>query len=420
MQKPTILIIAGGKNSRFFPLNTKTHKGFLPLVGKPIITLALESLKQHNFNKIVVVVSQKDYGDNGFSKYLKENDSGLDIQTVLQKEAKGMGNALLLAIEHLDDSFILASPYYFNMGKKAQMLWTKKQESGANCVFSGTHTETPELYGILDLDPNNQEKVLGIVEKPKNGEEPSSFKADSVYLFDNKFIEELTNTPEEEYSLETAITTYAKKANIAWIKNTELIKSIKYPWHLFRSFEQIILRSKTSISNQAEVSKTAIIDDSNGPVIIEDGARVGEFVKISGPCYIGKNCLVGDYSFIRGSSLEAGAIVGANTEVVRCIFFENSSIHYGYIGDSILGTGSQIGAGLITANKRFDRKNVGVKIKNKVVDSNRRALGIITGDNAQIGIRVNTMPGIMIGENSVVYPGLTLSRNVDANETIKK
>jgi len=53
MQKPTILIVAGGKNSRFFPLNTETHKGFLPLLGKPMIVRALKSLKKNNFNKYI-------------------------------------------------------------------------------------------------------------------------------------------------------------------------------------------------------------------------------------------------------------------------------------------------------------------------------------------------------------------------------
>ncbi|MCB9813710.1 MAG: hypothetical protein H6772_04880 [Pseudomonadales bacterium] len=420
MQKPTILIIAGGENSRFYPLNTQTHKGFSTLVGKPIVAHALENLKKNNYQKVVIVVSQKDYGDQGFSKYLKENDFGLDIKVVLQNEPKGMGDAILVAKDFLDEFFIVSSPYYFNLGDRAEILWNKKNQSGANCVFSGTQTENTELYGILNLDPTNPAKVLGIIEKPQKGTEPSKYKIDSVYLFDKKFIQELNNTPDDEYSLENAITSYSKNNNITWIKSNEQIKSIKFPWHLFNSFNQIITNEKTNISNDATISKTTIIDDSRGPVIIASGAKVGDFSKISGPCYIGKNCLVGDYSFVRGSSIEKNVIIGAKSEVVRCIFFENSSIHYGYIADSIIGFQTKIGAGLITANKRLDRKNIKVLVKNKFMETGINNLGIITGNYVKIGIGVKTMPGILIGENTIIYPGLTIINNIDDNEIIKE
>lgn len=420
MSKPTVIILAGGKNSRFFPLNTSTHKGFLSLAGGPIVAKALKNLKLHGFNKVVVVVSPKDYDGQGFSKFLEENDLDLDIKLVLQKEAKGMGDALLKTKEYLSDRFIVASPYYFNMGSKAEKLWLQQQKTGANCVCSGTETENIGLFGAMKFDPQNPEKVVEIVEKPKKGEEPSSFKIDSFYLFDNNFIDELANTPDGEYSLELAISNYAKKAAVTWIKNMKQAKSVKYPWHLFESFKQIMAEEKTSIADSAELAETAVIDDQNGPVVISEGAKVGDFAKIVGPSFIGKNAFVGDYSFVRGSSLEEGVVVGANTEIVRSILMERASIHFGYLADSILGVETKVGAGLITANKRLDRKDVRIEVKSELVDTKRSALGIITGNNVQIGIRVNTMPGIMIGENSVIFPNLTVSRNVKENETLKK
>jgi len=441
MNKPTIVILAGGKNSRFFPLNTETHKGFLSIAGKPLILRALENLKAHDFaikgtdEKIIIVVSQKDFDGKGIDKYLKDNDIAnklqLNIQLVLQKNAKGMGDALLAVKDYFpetsNNSFILSSPYHINLGEIAQELWQKKQSSGASCVLSATQTESPEIYGVLNLNPNNFEKVLGITEKPEtivqsdnDKESVKYFKVNSVYLFDNNFAKELLKTPEEEYSLETAITNYAKKTQITWLENTTENFSLKYPWQLFNAFEKIMHQEKTSISENAKISKTAIIDDSDGPVIIEDTAEIGDYTKIVGPCYIGKNVFVGDYSFIRGSSIEEYSTIGANTEVARCILFENVTIHFGYISDSILGSSTRVGAGLITANKRFDRKCVKVKIKDKMIDSKQEALGIITGNNVQIGIRTNTMPGVLIGENSSLYPGLTIGENIKENEIIKK
>lgn len=441
MKKPNIVIVAGGKNSRFFPLNTETHKGFLSVAGKPLILRTLENLKKHDFaikgrgEKVIIVVSQKDFNGKGFDKYLTDNNIAdklqLDIQLVLQENANGMGDALLTAKEYFSEvasnSFVLASPYHFDLGEIIDELWQKKQSSGANCVLSATQTESPEIYGVLNLNPNNFEEVLGITEKPEtilqsdnDNESVKHFKVNSVYLFDNNFTEELLKTPEEESSLETAITNYAKKTQITWIENTKESLSLKYPWQLFNAFEKIMRQEKTSISENAKISKTSIIDDSNGPVIIEDTAELGDYTKIVGPCYIGRNVFVGDYSFIRGSSIEEDSTIGANTEVARCILFEDVTIHFGYISDSILGSSTRVGAGIITANKRFDRNNVRVKIKDKIIDSKREALGIITGSNVKIGIRTNTMPGVLIGENSSLYPGLTISENIKEDEIIKK
>ena len=137
----------------------------------------------------------------------------------------------------------------------------------------------------------------------------------------------------------------------------------------------------------------------------------GDFVKIIGPTYIGDNSLIGDYSFVRLSSIEANSTVGANTEVVRSIIMENSSLHFGYLADSIVGQNVKIGAGLITANKRLDRENIKTKIKAEMMSTNLRALGTIIGHGANLGIRVNTMPGVMIAAYSKIMPGSVVSKN---------
>lgn len=412
MTKPTILIIAGGENSRFAPINTKTHKGFLSLAGKPIAIRALESLKRHGFHNVVLVLSKKDFDGKGFSEYLDSHDLDMNIKTVLQEKATGMGDALLLAKEYLNEYFILASPYYSNLGQVADRLWEKQKETHAHCVFSGTQTENPELYGILEFAKEDVNQVIGVIEKPEKGKEPSNIKIDSVYLFDSGFVDQLTKTKKTEYSLEQAITDYAKKTKGTWIQNNDEVKSLKYPWHLFKIFNQLMSDKESKFSQNAIISDTAIFDDTNGPVIIDDDARIGDFVKLVGPCYIGKKSMVGDYSFVRGSSIEAGAVVGANTEIVRSIMFENSSLHFGYMADSIIGHDTKIGAGLITANKRLDRNNIRVKVKNKLVDIGSNTLGVIVGEKANIGIRTNTMPGVTIAANANVLPSQTIKRNI--------
>ncbi len=420
MTKPTIVIIAGGENSRFSPLNTKTHKGFLSLVGRPIIANAFNSLKKHGFTNIVLITSVKDQTNPDLSTYLQNNTAGLAITQIVQKNPTGMGDAILLAKQHLGENCIVASPYYSNLGEIAARLWQQKQETNANCVYSGTQTDKTGIYGILKIDPHNPKKVIGIEEKPTKKDTNSAIKIDSIYLFDAGFIQELAQTEKDEYSLEKAIKSYAEKTEATWVENKGHVQSLKYPWHLFNLFEQIVSQEKTSFAKSAQIADTAVFDDSNGPVIVAENATIGDFTKLVGPCYIGKNCLVGDYSFIRNSSLEEGVTVGANTEVVRSILLENSSIHFGYLADSILGHATKIGAGLITANKRLDRKNIRVEVKKSLVDTKSNTFGIITGENVTIGISVNTMPGITIGANAEIHPCLTVTRNVPANEIVKK
>jgi bifunctional UDP-N-acetylglucosamine pyrophosphorylase/glucosamine-1-phosphate N-acetyltransferase len=188
-------------------------------------------------------------------------------------------------------------------------------------------------------------------------------------------------------------------------------------WNLLSLNHQLLKKINSYRDPSAEVDDTAIIDESRGAVHIGANATVHAFARIVGPCYIGRDTLVGDYSHVRNSSLEAGATVGAYSEVVRSILLPKSSIHQSYLADSILGFKSQVGAGLITANKRFDRQPVSTKIKGKMVESDVTAFGTVLGHHSKLGIGVRTMPGVLIGSQSLVYPSSTLYHNVDHQET---
>lgn len=410
MTKPTILIIAGGKNSRFFPLNTYTHKGFIKLLGKPLIVRALEDLERHGFTKIVLVVSQKDNQPEKIKLWVEQYGLTLDIKLVLQPEAHGQGNAILHGTECIDGDFILASPYYTNMGELAAKLWQKKQESGADCVLLSSPSKNPALEGILSIEG---ERVTGVVEKPALGTEPSKIKVRSVYLFDQSFLKVLQETNQEEYSLEAAYDTHCKTAFYTHVETTASLPSLKYSWHLFDMFQALMKTEGTHISEHAQIAESAEIDDSNGPVIVADGARVLSFARLVGPCYIGKNALVGDYTLVREGSLEKDAVAGSNTEVARSILLSGASIHYSYLADSIVGQNSKIGAGLITANKRLDRAVIKTKLKGAMVEMGTNRAGVITGEGSALGIRVSTMPGVLIGAHAQVLPGTTVEKNIE-------
>ena len=92
--------------------------------------------------------------------------------------------------------------------------------------------------------------------------------------------------------------------------------------------------------------------------------------------------------------------------------------HLSYVGDSVIGEDCNLGAGTITANYRLDGETVKMVVKDKVVDSERRKLGVILGDNVKTGINALLMPGVKVGSNSWVGPGVVVHRDVLANSVV--
>lgn len=412
INSPTVLILAGGENSRFFPLNTETHKGALPLLGQPIMLRTLENLKDHGYSNVVIVVSEKDYGGRGISGVIAEANLSMQISYVLQEKPEGMGAAVLLAKEQLGEHFVVVFPHLFKAGELIDNL---VKHAGKDGTLAVGVTETPWLYGIVTIDGD---RVTGIVEKPAPGDEPSNLYAQGVYLLSADFLPILESEPMEQYSFESALDKYLDQHQVQYYQQAELLPSLKFPWHLYELLLDMFGTQSSRTAQEVFIAPTAIIDDTLGQIIIEKGARVGHAARIVGPCYIGEHALVGDFSFVRGSSIEARAQIGANTEVVRSIFFQDSEMHFGYIADSIVGQRVKIGAGFLTANKRHDRQHIQVLVKDKKVDIGRNNLGVVIGAEAKVGVRATTMPGVMIGAGAVIYPSMTLYKNVEKDEVV--
>ena len=413
MNKPKIVILAGGSNSRFFPLNTNVHKGAIELLGKTFISRTLENLAHNGFKDILIVQSQRDADVKSLEKVVAQTKFDQNIEFTTQIESKGMGDAVLTVKDKIEDKFVVIFPDLINAGD----LINEMLNLEADGVVCASETHEPWLYGILELDGD---RALSVEEKPEKGQEKSNIKLSGCYLLNQKFINILKGLPDTEYNFEDALGQIMSEQNIRSLILQDPIRSLKYPWHLF-TFQQLLFTThKSYISSSAKIAQTALIDDTNGPVIIENNATVGDFAKIVGPCYIGENCLVGDYSFVRVSSLEKDSVVGAKTEVVRSIIMNKSTLHFGYLADSIVGPNNKIGAGLITANKRLDRATINTMVKGINVNTGLDALGIITGDDAKVGISTNTMPGVMIGAGSKIHPGQVISKNVDHNITVQK
>jgi NDP-sugar pyrophosphorylase family protein len=154
------------------------------------------------------------------------------------------------------------------------------------------------------------------------------------------------------------------------------------------------------------------IDYSGGPIIIHRSAKIGSFVRIEGPCYIGADSEIRHSSYLRkGSWICRGAVVGHSTEVKNSILLPNAKApHFNYVGDSILGIDCNLGAGTKLSNVRNDRREIIVTIEDgSRVYTGLRKLGALVGDRSQLGCNVVTNPGAILTPFSMIPPNGTVN-----------
>ncbi len=404
------VILAAGESSRFKPLSENRHKGLTEVLGKPIIEHTIEELRGAGVDEVIIV--------QGPDRAIEDQIDSAD-HYVVQEEPKGMGNALRQAEDLLDGEFLVLTPYRANASKFFRPMIEKAEEEDSEIVFVSTPTDEPGKYGILDLEDG---KAVDMVEKPDPEEAPSKNKVVGMYLLNESFFDHLDEVEEWEYQFEDALSRQMEANPASVLEIEEETNSIKYPWDLFSVVEELMEERGQNISEKASVADSAQI---KGDVIIEDGARVFENAVIKGPAYIGTDAVIGNNSLVRDHvALEKDSTVGANTEIKNSVMQPSSSIHSGFIGDSIIGRDTHIGAETVIANREFRDNGERPEIESDLIgkdyskDSGRNFLGAIIGDNVDIGVNVSIMPGVQIGSDAKIGPGTIVKENVGNDETV--
>jgi bifunctional UDP-N-acetylglucosamine pyrophosphorylase/glucosamine-1-phosphate N-acetyltransferase len=320
---------------------------------------------------------------------------------------------VIQAESYIDDYFVVLNPNHFDAHEILEPMINKLKKSGADLVLSSIETSEPWNYGVFVLDGDGKPK--GIVEKPEKGKEPSNIRVVGVYLLSKKFFDYHKNVKHHHYSFEDALDAMLKKEKAEMILTSKKTPSLKYPWHLLDFAKQLIDENfeGQKISEDAQISEKAEII---GDVVVEEGARIMENAVIKGPVYIGKNTIIGNNSLVRDYAvIEDNVVVGANAEVTRSIFMDGVHVHSGFFGDTILGENTKVGAGTVFANVRLDRENIKAIVKGKKVDTGRRKLGGVVGNNTSIGINCSIMPGKLIGNNVFIGPASVVDENIPSN-----
>lgn len=193
-----------------------------------------------------------------------------------------------------------------------------------------------------------------------------------------------------------------------------LFEGKKYPWEALADIKDFIL----------ELGPTLPAEEYDNPeegVWIAKDAKVFDSAYIGAPCIIDHEAEIRQCAFIRGSVIVGkNDVVGNSTELKNVVLFDNVQVpHYNYVGDSILGYKSHMGAGSITSNVKSDKTLVVVKDPTGAIETGRKKFGAILGDNVEVGCNSVLNPGTVVCRNSNVYPVSCVRGVVPANSIYK-
>lgn len=194
----------------------------------------------------------------------------------------------------------------------------------------------------------------------------------------------------------------------------DIFDGVTYPWEVLPKIEEFIMKlGKTLDKGEYE--------EKGENIWIAKSAKVAPTAYIAGPAIICKNAEIRHCAFIRGKAIVGeGAVVGNSTELKNVILFNKVQVpHYNYVGDSILGYKSHMGAGSITSNVKSDKKLVIVKNGKEQIETGLKKFGAMLGDEVEVGCGSVLNPGTVIGKHTNIYP-LSSVRGVVPEHSIYK
>lgn len=194
----------------------------------------------------------------------------------------------------------------------------------------------------------------------------------------------------------------------------ELFDGKTYSWEVLPEIGDFIMKLGQTLSEE-------IYDKVGDNVWIAKTAKVTTSALINGPAIIGEHTEVRQCAFIRGNALVGdNCVVGNSTELKNVVLFNNVQVpHYNYVGDSVLGYKSHMGAGAVTSNVKSDKTLVVVKGKDVQIPTGLKKFGAMLGDHVEVGCNSVLNPGTVIGCNSNVYPVSCVRGVVPANSIYK-
>jgi len=389
------VILAAGEGSRMRPLTYTRPKVMLPIANKPILAYLVEELITAGIEHLVLIVG---YHDEQIRDYFGDGSKwGVDIAYSKQRAQLGTADALRSVEDLMDDRFIMVNGDIILNSKDVLSL----SRLNGN-VMSVIELASVEGMGVIEVDNGH---VLRIHEKVENP--PTRLANAGLYCFTREIfraIEKTAKSKRGEYEITDSIQMLIDNNIPISFQLIQEWQDLSYPWNLLNANElkmQTIEKKSRGIIEEGVVIK--------GTVNTGDTTTIRSGSYIIGPVTIGNNCVIGPNCYIRScTAIGDNCHIGAAVEIKNSIIMNGTKIpHFNYVGDSIIGENCNLGAGTKIANLRLDKENIIVN----GVQTGRRKLGAIIGDNVETGINSMINVGTLIGCNSFIGPG-ALARGI--------
>ena len=396
-------IMAAGEGTRMWPLTENRPKPLLPVGNVSLIERILNSLISSGISKISILVGRE---GRVLVERIGYSYRGVSLDYRYQEERRGTGDAALYASGYSEERFMFING---DMIFDGSILRDMKDRENA---VLGVFMKDAERYGILEGD----DRLIRINEK-ENGAR-NRWVNGGVYVFHRDIFDAIRKcdlSPRGELELTDAINLFAKNHEIDIVKTRSYWKDVGTPWDLLDANREFLGSIEGKIDGTVEENVML-----RGDVIIGKGSIIKSGTYIEGPVIIGENCEIGPNSYIRPySSIGDGCRIGNSSEVKASVIMNGAKIpHFNYVGDSVIGERCNLGAGTKIANLRLDEKNIKVNLKGEYVDTGRKKLGVIMGDDVHTGINASIFPGTIIGSNARIGPGAHVSGNILSQSVI--
>jgi len=389
------VVLVAGKGTRMEPLTSDCPKVMLEVANRPILEHILNAAVEAGIEGFVFITG---YLEEQIKAHFGDGSKwGVSIEYVQQKEQLGTANAIGYARGHVEGAFLVLNGDMLIGQEDLKFLVSRKEEA----VICVKEVENPSDFGVLETDNN---KVVRIIEKPKNP--PTNLANAGIYLFRESmfdFIDKTQLSVRRELEITDSIQMLIDSgAPVGYHPLTGRWIDIGYPWDLLKANEHLLKDLKGSCEGTVEPYATI-----KGEVAIGKGTLIRNGSYIEGPVVIGENCDIGPNCFIRPSTAIGNRVrVGNAVELKNTIVMEGTHVgHLSYVGDSVIGRRCNFGAGTKVANLRHDGKNIKVIMKSRILDSGRRKLGVIMGDDVHTGINTSINIGVIMEKGKVTLPG---------------
>ncbi|MEA5036688.1 Bifunctional protein GlmU [bioreactor metagenome] len=396
------VILAAGEGSRMRPLTTSRPKVMLPLAGKPMLEHLIQNVHDAGITEIYLVVG---YHEEAIRTWFGDGAAlDVEINYVVQRKQLGTADALRSVEPFIHDTFLMLN------GDMILERSDLEKIISLPCPVMATSTTThPESFGVVTVEGD---KITSLEEKSLHPK--SNIINAGAYLFGPgifSILKKIAPSSRGEYELTDALTDYIRDGALS-AYSLSVWMDVGYPWDMLTANEHLL--SNLTGEQKGTIEENVIV---KGQLILGKGSVIKSGTYIEGPCIIGENTVVGPNAYLRpGATIGNNCHIGHAVEIKNSIIFDDTKIpHYNYIGDSVIGSRCNFGAGTKIANLRHDHGPVKVG----GMSTGRKKFGAVIGDDVLFGINCSVNTGASIGSGTRVAPHTLVSGMIENNTEVR-